>query len=64
MEVCDKSITMRIETSLLNEFKAIVGNKYQAKIKQLMRKYVEEMKQEEAKRVMKDKSIMTDFLTK
>jgi len=64
MEICDKSITMRIETSLLNEFKAICGNKYQAKIKQLMRKYVEEMKQEEAKRVMKDKSIMTDFLTK
>lgn len=62
---CNKSITLRIDEELLNSFKALCKNtSYQNKIKQLMRDYVRDMSMEEKKRVMKDKSINTDFLTK
>jgi antitoxin component of RelBE/YafQ-DinJ toxin-antitoxin module len=62
---CNKSITLRIDEELLNSFKAICKDtSYQSKIKLLMKKYVEEANMETAKRVMKDKSINTDFLTK
>ncbi len=62
---CNKSITLRIDEELLNSFKALCKNtSYQNKIKQLMRDYVRDMSMEEVKRVMKDKSINTDFLTK
>lgn len=63
MELCNKNINMRIEQSLLDEFKSYAGAKYQTKIKQLMRKYIEDMKKEEKRRVKKDNSIATDFLT-
>ena len=39
-------------------------NYNQTKIKQLMKHYVEDMKKEEVKRIVKDNSIATDFLTK
>lgn len=64
MELCNKNINMRIEQSLLEEFKHYTGVKYQTKIKQLMRQYIEDMKKEEKKRVKKDNSVATDFLTK
>lgn len=64
MELCNKNINMRIEPSLLEEFKHYAGVKYQTKIKDLMRKYIEDMKKEEKRRVKKDNSIATDFLTK
>jgi hypothetical protein len=64
MKKCDKNINMRIESSLLEEFKQYAGVSYQTKIKQLMRKYLEDMKKEEAKRLRKDNSLATDFLTK
>lgn len=61
----NKSITLRIDDELLNSFKALCKDtSYQDKIRQLMNKYVKDMSIEEAKRVMKDKSINTDFLTK
>jgi hypothetical protein len=55
---------MRIESSFLEEFKKYAGSNYQTKIKQLMKHYVEDMKKEEKKRIVKDNSIATDFLTK
>ena len=62
---CNKSITLRIEEDLLNSFKSLCKDtSYQYKIKELMRKYVKDMNTEQVKRVMKDKSINTDFLTK
>ena len=62
---CNKSITLRIDEDLLNSFKALCKDvSYQAQIKKLMKKYVDEMNKEQAKRVMKDRSINTDFLTK
>lgn len=64
MELCNKNINMRIEPSFLEEFKYYAGAKYQTKIKQLMKRYIEDMKKEERKRVKKDNSIATDFLTK
>lgn len=64
MELCTKNVNMRIEESLLEEFKKYAGPKYQTRIKLLMRKYVEDMKKEEATRVKKDNSISTDFLTR
>jgi uncharacterized protein (DUF4415 family) len=64
MELCNKNVNMRIEQSLLEEFKHYAGSKYQTKIKQLMKHYVEDMKKEERKRIKKDNSIATDFLTK
>ena len=62
---CNKSITLRIEEDLLNSFKSFCRDtSYQYKIKELMRKYVNDMSTEQVKRVMKDTSINTDFLTK
>jgi uncharacterized protein (DUF4415 family) len=62
---CNKSITLRIDEELLNSFKALCKDtSYQSKIKQLMKQYVIDMNKEQAKRVMKDRSINTDFLTK
>ena len=64
MVKCDKNVNMRIESSFLEEFKKYAGSNYQTKIKQLMKRYVEDMKKEEKKRIVKDNSIATDFLTK
>jgi len=64
MELCTKNVNMRIEQSLLEDFKKYAGPKYQTKIKILMRKYVEDMQKEESKRIVKDNSISTDFLTR
>lgn len=63
MVKCNKNLNMRIEEDLLEEFKRYAGIHYQTKLKELMKKYIKEMKREEAKRVRKDNSIATDFLT-
>lgn len=64
-KLMSKTITMRIDEETLNEFKKICGERfYQDKIRQLMRIYIEDIKNERNKRVLKDKSINTDFLTK
>lgn len=61
----DKTITMRIETELLNDFKKVCKNcSYQQKVRELMRSYIADMDRENTKRIIKDKSINTDFLTK
>lgn len=56
---CDKAITLRINSQLLEDFKKCVGNNYQVKIKELMSDYVHNFKklndifeQEEIKRNM------------
>ena len=36
-----KSITLRIDDKTLNNFKAIVGNNYQTKIRELMNMYID-----------------------
>ena len=60
-----KTITMRIDETLLDEFKNVCGNKfYQDKIRQLMKLYIDDIKNERKVRVLKDRSINTDFLTK
>ena len=60
----DTQINIRIDTKTLQEFKkACGGRKYQSKVRQLMRKYIQEIEIEESKRVRKDTSINTDFLT-
>ena len=64
-KVMSKTITMRIDETTLNEFKKICGDRfYQDKIRQLMRIYIEDIKNERNIRVLKDRSINTDFLTK
>ena len=60
----DTQINIRIDRRTLEEFKkACGGRKYQSKVRQLMRKYIQEIEIEESKRVRKDTSINTDFLT-
>ena len=64
-EIKGRTITMRIEDSLIEEFKNVCKpSTYQDKIRQLMKQYIEEMKSERARRTIKDKSINMDFLTK
>lgn len=50
----EESITMRIDTETLDEFKEIVGIPYQPKIRELMRDYIDRHKytyaQEEKRR--------------
>lgn len=61
----DTQINIRIDTKTLQEFKkACGGKKYQSKIRQLMRKYIQETQTEQSKRILKDTSINSDFLTK
>lgn len=63
-EIKGRTITMRIEDSLIEEFKEVCKpNTYQDKIRQLMKIYIEDIKNERKKRTLKDKSINIDFLT-
>ena len=63
-EIKGRTITMRIEESLIEEFKEVCRpNTYQDKIRQLMRQYVKEIKREREKRTLQDTSINHDFLT-
>ena len=63
-EIKGRTITMRIEESLIEEFKEVCRpNTYQDKIRQLMRQYVKEIKREREKRTLQDTSINHDFFT-
>ncbi len=64
-KILGKTITMRIDDDLLNDFKRVCGGRtYQDKIRQIMKQYIKEMDKEDTKRVLKDRTINTDFLTK
>lgn len=56
---------MRVETDLLEDFKKVCASGvYQAKIRQLMKIYVDQIKSEKERKTIRDRSINTDFLTK
>ena len=53
------------QTGPIKLLSMFIGNKfYQDKIRQLMKLYIDDIKNERKVRVLKDRSINTDFLTK